>query len=123
MAPIYFPAGLAVAMVFFGALLFYFEARKGLNDDDKSRRPKFTFNSLKLILITIALCLFYSVTFDRLGFVFGTIIFLFAMLTFINGRERFRANAVITLCYSFGMWYIFSRVFQIVLPASPLGIF
>ncbi|MDR3279209.1 MAG: tripartite tricarboxylate transporter TctB family protein [Synergistaceae bacterium] len=123
MAPVYFPLGLAIAMVFFGVLLFYSEARKGLDLDDKSKRPKFTLRGMKLILITIALCLLYTVTFDRLGFVFSTVIFLFAMLSFINGLARTRMNIVVTLCYSFGMWYIFTHAFQIVLPASPLGIF
>jgi putative tricarboxylic transport membrane protein len=123
LAPLYFPMGLAVLMVFLGALLFFFEARKGLNSDDKSKRPKFHFASMKLILIVIALCLLYTVTFDRIGFVFSTMIFLMAMLTFINGKERTMANAVITVCYSLGIWYIFVNIFQIVLPASPLGIF
>jgi putative tricarboxylic transport membrane protein len=123
MAPVYFPMGLAIFMVFLGAMLFYFEARKGLNSDDKSKRPKFNFSSMKLILIVIALCLLYTVTFDRLGFVLSTMIFLMAMLTFINGRQRTVMNAVITVCYSIGMWYIFVNVFQIVLPPSPLGIF
>jgi putative tricarboxylic transport membrane protein len=122
MAPIYFPMGLAILMVFFGALLFFFEARKGLNSDDKSKRPKFQFSGMKLILLVIALCLLYTVTFDRIGFVFSTMIFLMAMLTFINGRQRTVMNAVITLCYSLGVWYIFVNIFQIVLPASPLGI-
>jgi putative tricarboxylic transport membrane protein len=122
MAPIYFPMGLAILMIFFGALLFFFEARKGLNSDDKAKRPKFQFASMKLILIVIALCLLYTVTFDRLGFVLSTMIFLMAMLTFINGKERTLMNAVITVCYSVGMWYVFVNVFQLALPPSPLGI-
>jgi putative tricarboxylic transport membrane protein len=123
MAPVYFPMGLAILMVLFGAMLFFFEARKGLNSDDKSKRPQFHFAGMKLILIVIALCLLYTVTFDRLGFVLSTMIFLMAMLTFINGKERTIANAVITICYSIGMWYVFVNVFQLALPSSPLGIF
>ena len=123
LAPVYFPAGLAIGMILLGAALFFFEARKGLNSDDKSKRPHFSLRTMKLILITIALCMVYTVTFDRLGFVFSTIIFLMAMLSFINGLDKTLFNGVLTLCYSFGMWYLFSRVFQIILPASPLGIF
>jgi putative tricarboxylic transport membrane protein len=123
LAPIYFPMGLAILMVLLGALLFYFEARKGLNSDDKSKRPQFHFKSMRLIFIVIGLCLLYTITFDYLGFVFSTMIFLMSMLTFINGRERTAMNAVITICYSLGMWYVFVNVFQVVLPPSPLGIF
>lgn len=124
MAPVYFPLGLGVLMALFGTVLFITEARKGLNSDDRSKRPQFHFHSMKLIFIVIGLCLLYTVMFDYAGFVFSTITFLMAMLTAINnGRKKFFQNSIITLCFSFGMWYIFVNVFQISLPASPLGIF
>jgi putative tricarboxylic transport membrane protein len=124
MAPVYFPLGLAVLMALFGAILFITEASKGLNSDDKSKRPRFHFRSMKLILFVIALCFIYTVLFDRIGFVFSTILFLMAMLLGINGgREKIVKNAIITLVFSFGMWYVFVSVFQIGLPSSPLGIF
>ncbi|MDL2263121.1 tripartite tricarboxylate transporter TctB family protein [Synergistaceae bacterium OttesenSCG-928-I11] len=124
MAPVYFPLGLAVLMVLLGAIVFIIEARKGLNSDDKSKRPKFHFQSMKLILFVIVLCFLYTALFDRIGFVFSTILFLMAMLLGINGgRGKLVKNTVITLVFSFGMWYIFVNIFQISLPASPLGIF
>lgn len=123
MAPLYFPIGLAVLMVFLGAVTFAIEARKGLNSDDKSKRPQFHFHSMKLIFIVMGLCLVYTALFDRIGFVFSTILFLMAMLTIINGTRKSAQNAVITLCFSFGMWYVFVKLFQISLPISPLGIF
>lgn len=124
MAPIYFPMGLAVIMVFLGAVTFFIEWRKGLNSDDKSKRPQFHLKSMKLILYVIGLCLVYTFLFDRLGFVLSTILFLMAMLTIINsGRQKLLQNAVITVVFSFGMWYVFVNIFQISLPMSPLGIF
>lgn len=124
MAPLYFPMGLAVIMVFLGAVTFIVEARKGLNSDDKAKRPQFHFKSMKLILYVIVLCLIYTFLFDRIGFVLSTIVFLMAMLTGINsGRQKLAQNAIITVIFSFGMWYVFVNLFQISLPASPLGIF
>lgn len=124
MAPIYFPMGLAGIMVLLGAITFFIEWRKGLNSDDKGKRPQFHLKSMKLILYVIVFCLIYTVLFDHLGFVFSTILFLMAMLTVINsGREKLVQNAVITVVFSFGMWYIFVNIFQISLPISPLGIF
>ena len=123
MAPIYFPLGLAALMIFLGALLFITEARKGLNSDDKSKRPKFHLQSMKLILVVIVLCLLYTVIFERLGFVISTLIFLMLMLTVVNGPKKWLANAVITVCFSLGAWYVFARIFQISLPTSPFGIF
>ncbi len=123
MAPVYFPLGLGVLMTLLGAVIFYIEAKKGLNSDDKSKRPQFHFKSMKLIFIVIGLCLLYTAMFDYAGFVFSTLVFLMAMLTFINGKERVKQNAILTICFSFGMWYIFVHIFQISLPSSPLGIF
>ncbi len=123
MAPVYFPLGLGVLMTFLGVLIFCIEAKKGLNSDDKSKRPQFHFKSMKLIFIVIGLCLLYTVMFDYAGFVFSTIVFLMAMLTFINGREKVKLNAILTLCFSLGLWYVFVNIFQISLPSSPLGIF
>lgn len=124
MAPIYFPLGLGVLMTLFGAILFITEACKGLNSDDKSKRPKFHAHSMKLISIVIGLCLLYTVMFDYAGFVFSTLFFLMSMLVIINnGKSKVFQNAIIALCFSFGMWYVFVKVFQISLPSSPLGIF
>lgn len=124
MAPIYFPLGLGILMALFGAILFISEARKGLNSDDKSKRPKFHAHSMKLISIVIGLCLLYTAMFDYAGFVFSTLFFLMSMLAIINnGKSKIFQNAIITLCFSFGMWYVFVKVFQISLPSSPLGIF
>lgn len=124
MAPIYFPMGLAGMMILLGAITFFIEWRKGLNNDDKSKRPQFHFASMKLILCVIVFCLVYTVLFEYIGFVFSTILFLMAMLTVINnGRDKLARNAVITVVFSFSMWYIFVNIFQISLPSSPLGIF
>lgn len=124
MAPIYFPLGLGVMMAFFGIILFVTEAKKGLNSDDKSRRPKFHAHSIKLIGIVVALCLIYTAIFDHAGFVFSTMFFLMSMLMIINnGKSKVLMNSIISLCFSFGMWYVFVKVFQISLPSSPLGIF
>lgn len=124
MAPVYFPLGLGILMALLGAITFAIEAKKGLNNDDKSKRPKFHLHSMKLIFLVIGMCVFYTLAFDHLGFVFSTIIFLMVMLTFINnGKKKLVQNGIITLIYSFMMWYIFVNIFQISLPSSPLGIF
>jgi putative tricarboxylic transport membrane protein len=123
LAPVFFPLGLAGLMVIFGAAIFIIEAKKGLNSDDKGKRPKFGFQTMKLIWVAIVLCLLYSVIFNYLGFVISTVIFLMLLLTAINGAEKTVSNAVISLVYSFGMWYVFVKIFQISLPNSPLGIF
>ena len=120
-APVLFPLGLGILMMLFGAATFIVEALKGLNSDDKSKRPQFHLQGMKLIFIVAFLCLVYTFLFDRIGFVFSTLIFLFAMLTVVN-VGKYRQNLIVTLVFSFGLWYVFSSVFQINLPASPFGI-
>lgn len=123
MGPVYFPLGLAGLMLGLGAFLFVTEARKGLNSDDKSKRPKFHFESMKLIFAVIGFCLLYTVIFEWLGFVLSTIVFLMSMLMVVNGPKKWLLNAVVTVGFSLGAWYLFVQVFQISLPASPFGIF
>lgn len=124
MAPVYFPLGLGVLMAVLGALTFVVEARKGLNSDDKEKRPKFQWQNLKLIFYVTVLCLLYAYFFDHLGFVFSTLPFLLAMLLVVNaGKDKIKLNVIITLVFTFGMWYVFNHIFQITLPSSPLGIF
>ena len=121
LAPILFPLGTGLFMMLAGAILFAVEASKGLNADDASKRPQFHLKSMKLIFLVVALCIVYMLIFDYLGFTFSTIIFLLSMLTMVNpGRSRL--NIVITLCFAFGLWYVFGSVFQINLPTSPLGV-
>ena len=121
LAPVMFPLGLGLLMMLLGAITFATEAAKGLNSDDKAKRPQFHLKGMKLIFFVIFMCLVYTVLFDHAGFVFSTLIFLMCMLSVINAG-RFKQNLVVTLAFSFGLWYIFQSVFQINLPASPLGI-
>ena len=124
MAPLYFPLGLGVFMIFLGAISFIIEAKKGLNSDDKEKRPKFKLHSMKLIFYVIILCLLYTIFFDHAGFVLATLPFLMIMLQVVNeGRSKVKQNLIITVVFTFGMWYIFSQIFQISLPSSPFGIF
>lgn len=119
-APLMFPIGLGVLMMILGALTFCIEAAKGLNADDKSKRPQFHMSGMKLIFFVIVMCLIYTVMFDHAGFIISTLVFLFVMLTVINSG-RFRQNLIVTLVFVFGLSYIFGNVFQINLPASPWG--
>jgi putative tricarboxylic transport membrane protein len=50
------------------------------------------------------------------GFIPSTLVFLGAMLFLINGSRAWKLNAVITLGFTFGAWYVFVRLFQINLP-------
>ncbi len=120
LAPVLFPLGVGVFMVLMGALLFVQEALKGLNADDKSKRPHFQWKGIKLIVFVVVMCGIYTLLFDHAGFVFSTLLFLGAMLMVIN-PGRTKLNVVVTLCFAFGLWYIFGSVFQINLPTSPLG--
>jgi putative tricarboxylic transport membrane protein len=119
-APILFPLGIGIFMMLMGAVLFIQEAMKGLNADDKSKRPQFHWKGLKLIVFVVVMCAIYTVMFDYAGFVFSTLIFLGSMLTVIN-PGKLKLNAIVTCCFAFGLWYVFGSLLQINLPTSPLG--
>ncbi len=121
LSPIMFPLGIGVFMMLMGALTFAVEASKGLNTDDKSKRPHFQWKGIKLIVFVVVMCAIYTLLFDHLGFVISTLIFLGVMLMVINAGKH-KLNLIVTLAFSLGLWYIFGNIFQINLPASPLGI-
>jgi putative tricarboxylic transport membrane protein len=115
-APVYFPVGLGILMAALGLLLIVLEARKGLQNLEGVKRPKFQASSLKLIFGAAALCILYALIFERVGFIPSTLVFLGALLSLINGSKAWKLNTVITLGFTFGAWYVFVRLFQINLP-------
>ena len=64
----------------------------------------------------IVCCLAYAAILETAGFLVSTPLFLGAMLFLINGVRGWKVNVLTALCFSFGIWYIFERIFQITLP-------
>ncbi|EHL67636.1 tripartite tricarboxylate transporter TctB family protein [Cloacibacillus evryensis] len=113
MAPKYFPLMVGLLALAFSLALIVRGAKKGCAAK-KGRAP----DPGHWVLIggLIACCLAYAAILDNLGFLISTPLFLGAMLFLVNGVKGWKANVATALCFSFGVWYIFEKIFQITLP-------
>ncbi|GAB4074928.1 hypothetical protein GCM10028778_24310 [Barrientosiimonas marina] len=70
----------------------------------------------KLIGVTIVLILIYTFLFERIGFLYSTILFLGALLFLVNGRKHWLQNIIVAVVFSFLSWYSFAQLLNVSLP-------
>lgn len=118
MAPKVFPIVLGILLIFFGISLMFQEIRKTgfkLTLDKKVKSSE----SLKLIAYTCATCILYALVFNRLGYVLSTILFLEIILLLFNGKEKWKMNTIISVCFSVFIYITFSKFLGVTLPVMP----
>jgi putative tricarboxylic transport membrane protein len=114
-APIYFPAGLSIIMLLF-SVVYLFQELKKLHKENKYIKQMLTGRTPKLIGFTLLLGIIYSFIFERIGFLSSTIIYLGALLFYINGVKKWLVNIIVTIVFSFISWYAFSVLLGVSLP-------
>ena len=113
MAPKYFPLVVGgLALIFSIALLV-----RGVKRGPVAAKGKAP-DKGHWILIggLIVCCLVYAAILERAGFLISTSLFLGAMLFLVNGVKGWKANILTALGFSFGVWYVFDKIFKITLP-------
>ncbi|WP_455675685.1 tripartite tricarboxylate transporter TctB family protein [Pradoshia sp.] len=113
--PLYFPIGLSILM-FVLSVIYLFSELKTLNKENEKIRELFEGRVLKLIGVTIALGIVYALIFEKVGFLISTMIFLGALLFYMNGVKKWMVNIIVTIAYSFITWYGFSELLGVSLP-------
>ena len=113
--PLYFPIGLSILMLVL-SVIYLFSELKTLRKENEKIRELFEGRVLKLIGVTIALGIVYALIFEKVGFLISTIIFLGALLFYINGVKKWMVNIIVTIAYSFITWYGFSELLGVSLP-------
>ncbi|GAK08485.1 tripartite tricarboxylate transporter TctB family protein [Geomicrobium sp. JCM 19038] len=113
--PMYFPLVVSVGLFLFSVIdLIKTRHHFGKeNEDLKALLKKETLFTLGVIL---ALCLLYTIIFERLGFFLSTVIFLVAIMFFLNGKKKWLLNIIVTLVVAGSSWYVFSYLLEISLP-------
>lgn len=120
LAPSYFPFLLGGLLTVLGILLFLrsdMEKTKQALKELKNMSEKEKNNS-KLIVITCIICILYAVFFNILGFVISTFLFIEAMLYLTNKKEIVK-NIIVSMCFSIGVYILFSKFLGIILPPMP----
>lgn len=113
MAPKYFPLVIGLLSSAFSIALI----ARGVRKKEAARKGKAP-DAGHWILIggLVACCLGYAAILERIGFLASTVLFLGAMLFLVNGVKGWKANILTALGFSFGIWYVFEKIFMISLP-------
>lgn len=113
--PMYFPVIIALLLIISSMVYFYQEW--------KIRKEEFKeFHMVKegkaplYLIATIVLMLVYTFLFERIGFLYSTIVFLGGLMFLLNGRKKWIYNIIIAVVFSFVTWYSFSVLLQVSLP-------
>lgn len=122
-APRVFPLILGIGMLLFGAVLVIEESRKVLKATEGQKGVKMilTFGaSEKNIVWTILNGILYALLFDRLGYVFSTIIFLELELIIFRGVAHWARSLIVAVLFSVIAFLIFYTGLGVYLPTSVL---
>ncbi len=108
--PVFFPRIVLAAMLVF-SLIVIVESRRQI---PTAPSPKTAFIVLAVIAVTGAYI--YAITVA--GFLIPSIVFN-AALPWLLGYRKWRISLLIAAIYPFAVWYIFEKIFLIILPSSP----
>jgi putative tricarboxylic transport membrane protein len=112
--PLYFPIGLSVFMLIF-SIFYFFQEWKSISVHNEDIKLLLKGRTPKLIGLTVIYGGIYALIFERLGFLFSTILFLGALLFTVNGR-KIVVNLIVAISFSFLSWYAFSVLLGVSLP-------
>ncbi|MGG3914094.1 tripartite tricarboxylate transporter TctB family protein [Rossellomorea vietnamensis] len=112
--PLYFPIGLSVFMLIFSAV-YLFQEWKSLHIHNEEIKLLLKGRTPKLIALTVLYGAVYAFIFERIGFLFSTILFLGALLFTVNGK-KIVVNVLVAIGFSFLSWYAFSILLGVSLP-------
>jgi putative tricarboxylic transport membrane protein len=77
---------------------------------------------LKLMGIIIALMAVYAVMFETLGYPITTFVVFIAGALILDRKHMVR-DVIIAIISSFGMFFVFTKLLHVTLPAGPLSLF
>lgn len=99
---------LYVAFALCGVLLMY----RGIKRKEKATFPTYSWG---LLLISIFLLILYAYLLRSIGFIISSILFIFAFMLVLGERKPL-VLVSIPLSISLGVYFLFAKVFMIVLP-------
>ncbi len=113
--PMYFPILIAIILILSGIVYFFqeFKARGGKFSDFTPMRLG---KSPIYLGVSFVLMIIYTILFERIGFLFSTMIFLAGLLFMLNGRKKWILNVLVAVIFSVVTWYAFGTLLQVSLP-------
>ncbi len=125
LGPEAFPKAIGVLMLLLSAT-YMAQSFRGMSKEDKARAAiigadeKLTgYIDVKTVGIMLGLMLIYAFIFERLGYPIATFL-IFMAGVFVLDRRHLVRDAIIALLISFGLYFAFSYLLRVQLPAGPL---
>lgn len=118
------PRFLGVALLFTAGMLFLemrVAAKKRYQEDKpvKKQDADGAANEPKLVAIIVAWTALYFVSFEWLGYAIATTIYLIALMSYFN-RGKIKTNLATAVLFSFGSYFVFTKLFDTPLAAGLL---
>lgn len=122
--PLYFPYGIAFLLILLGMILiikgkikpFILAIEDILNEDTTKKRDR------RKVLYTCIISVLYALSFDHLGYIISTFLFMLAALSLTNGITSWKINTIVSICFSVLVYYLFAKLLGISLPPLPFEI-
>ncbi len=108
--PVFYPRIVLAVIVVLSLAVMY----EGRNDEF----APFTLRQLLTVGATLALTGLYIFSIIAAGFLISTTAFVFALPWLLGYRNLLIIGAV-TATYPIAVWYVFEKLFKIILPSSP----
>lgn len=125
--PAVFPKAVGILLLVI-SLCNLFIQFKGIAKEDEARAVIIgaedkveTKADFKLMGIIIVLMVIYAFLFERLGYALTTILVFLAGVLVLDRKHLVR-DVIIGLIASFGMYFIFTKLLKVTLPAGPLSL-
>ena len=122
MAPSIFPLILASGMVLFGIILLLKSRLSDLKlaiQKDKDNRNEHEIKRTRMIWVSVISTILYALTYEYLGYVISTFIFMLINLANTE-KDKWVRNAIVAIIFSITVYYLFFYVLGISLPITPI---
>ena len=125
LGPDAFPKGIGVAMLILSGIYVLQQLRGGVKEDEERAviigaeekiQGKVNLKRIGFILVLMA---FYAFVFERLGYAISTFVVFMAGVLYLDRRHLVR-DGIIAVIASFVLYYVFTSVLRVQLPAGPL---
>jgi putative tricarboxylic transport membrane protein len=127
LGPDIFPKAIGFLMLFFGGV-YAFQMFRGVVHEDQKRAEIIGAEEkiegradIRKMSIMIVLMIAYALVFDPLGYAISTFL-MFMAGSLVMDRRHLVRDALIAVIASFGLYFAFSLLLRVHLPAGPLGL-
>ncbi|MFB3883750.1 MAG: tripartite tricarboxylate transporter TctB family protein [Thermodesulfobacteriota bacterium] len=120
-----FPKGVGVVMLILSGIYVLQQVRGGVKEDEEraaiiGAEEKIQGKvNLKRIGFILVLMVFYALVFERLGYAISTFVVFIAGVFYLDRRHLVR-DGLIAVISSFVLYYVFTTILRVQLPAGPL---